>query len=587
MPSTSGCDDVARLRPLHGDHGPLLGDRGEPDVEMRELGLEVVLHVVHDARRAAGRRRDMETVGRQASDDAVVIDEAVLAQHDAVAAAARLELLPRVGVEQLHELRRVRADHLDLAERRGVEQAGSLAHGHAFAVDGGVHVLAGSREIPGAFPLADILEHRAIALPPRHGSAVLRVGSNSAPARMVDDRAEGNRRIGRAERRQPDLGDRLAQRLGGNGQSMHVGRLALVGRHAVGGEALDVLDRAHALMHRLADVLGGHVVLEIDEGLDGRVRRRRPAPRRACRRPSSRWPRPSASTTLPTLAAGLLRRFLAGRMASSTVAPARPCRCRRRPKRSPAHRRRAGSACVASSKATLPRDCENRCTDGVQPADISSASTGIVRSRAAGLRLDRHGGDAQPAADFDHGAAVIDLDAERARLVDQPARRIVAQIDDRRDVDAGLLQVDRRGIGGIVRRVDADIPADRDAIVVEVGARRRGQHHAGTVVVGKHHVPLDGAGGEDHAPGAHLPQPLARQVVAGIGEMVGDALDEPDEILRVVAEGRRARQHADIVHGRELRDRSLRPGPAVVAVDRGAGSRSAARRRTRPARRRG
>jgi hypothetical protein len=33
-------DDLARLRPLHGDHRPLLGDRGEPDVQMRELGLE-------------------------------------------------------------------------------------------------------------------------------------------------------------------------------------------------------------------------------------------------------------------------------------------------------------------------------------------------------------------------------------------------------------------------------------------------------------------------------------------------------------------------------------------------------------------
>ena len=33
-------------------------------------------------------------------------------------------------------------------------------------------------------------------------------------------------------------------------------------------------------------------------------------------------------------------------------------------------------------------------------------------------------------------------------------------------------------------------------------------------------------------------------VVAGVGEMVGDALDQADEILRVIAERRRARQHA-------------------------------------------
>ena len=83
--------------------------------------------------------------------------------------------------------------------------------------------------------------------------------------------------------------------------------------------------------------------------------------------------------------------------------------------------------------------------------------------------------------------------------------------------------------------------------------------------------PLDRAGGEHHALGADLPQPLARQVVAGLGEVVADALDEADEILRVVAERRGARQHADIVHGRKLGDRGLRPVPAVLAVDLRAG----------------
>ena len=45
------------------------------------------------ARRAAGRRRDVEAVGREAADDAVVHDEAGLAQHQAVAAAAGLSFV--------------------------------------------------------------------------------------------------------------------------------------------------------------------------------------------------------------------------------------------------------------------------------------------------------------------------------------------------------------------------------------------------------------------------------------------------------------------------------------------------------------
>ena len=147
----------------------------------------------------------METVRRQPADDAVIIDEAVLAQHDAVAAAARLQLLPRIGVEQFHELGRIRPDHLDLAQRRGVEQAGLGAHRDAFAIDRRMHVFAGLREIPGALPLADILEHRTLRLGPRM-DRVLRVGSNSGRARMAGDRAEGHRRVGRAEGGQADLG---------------------------------------------------------------------------------------------------------------------------------------------------------------------------------------------------------------------------------------------------------------------------------------------------------------------------------------------------------------------------------------------
>ena len=307
-------DDVARLRPLHRDDRPLLGDRGQPDIEMRELGLEIVLHVVHDARRAAGRRRHMEAVRRQPADDAVIIDEAVLAQHDAIAAAAGLQLLPRIGVEQFHELGRIRPDHLDLAQRRGVEQAGRLCapstHSRSTAACMSSPAL---REIPGALPLADILEHGALRFGPGMDRRLAR-RVEQRPARMADDRAEGHRRIGRAEGGQADLGDRLAQRLGGNRQAVHVGGLALVGRHAVGGEALDMLDRAHAFMHRLADILGGDVVLEIDKGLDRRVRPG--AGRRAqhAARPAFRGIDLRLAPLRRVLGAGILRRLGARRI---------------------------------------------------------------------------------------------------------------------------------------------------------------------------------------------------------------------------------------------------------------------------------
>ena len=220
----------------------------------------------------------MEAVAGEAADDAVVADEAVLAEQQAVAAAADPELGPGVGVHPLHEGDGVGADDLDLAEGRGVEDAERGAGGAALAGDGGVHVLARLREVPGAAPERDRLEDGAVGL----GPGVDRGLAGDLEGRVLvvaGEGAEGRRRVGRAEGGEADLRRLLAERVGGDHQAVDVRHLALVGRHAVGGVALDVLDRAHALADREADVLGGDVVLEVDEGLGGRrVRGRSAAP---------------------------------------------------------------------------------------------------------------------------------------------------------------------------------------------------------------------------------------------------------------------------------------------------------------------
>ena len=103
--------------------------------------------------------------------------------------------------------------------------------------------------------------------------------------------------------------------------------------------------------------------------------------------------------------------------------------------------------------------------------------------------------------------------------------------------------------------------------MVEVGARRRGEHDARTVVVGEDHVPLDRPGRDHDPPGPDLPEALARQLRRRIGEVVGDPLDEADEILRIVAEGRGAQEEAHIRHRREPRRRALRPLEAFDPLD--------------------
>ena len=87
-------------------------------------------------------------------DRAVVDDHAVLVQHQAVSDAALVELCDAVDVEAVEELRGVGARDLDLAERRGVEQADAGAHGGCLALRRLVHGFALPRIAGGAHPAA-------------------------------------------------------------------------------------------------------------------------------------------------------------------------------------------------------------------------------------------------------------------------------------------------------------------------------------------------------------------------------------------------------------------------------------------------
>src|SRR5947207_1434351 len=81
------------------------------------------------------------------------------------------------------------------------------------------------------------------------------------------ERADCDRRVGRPEGRRADRWDRSAAELGHEGERVDVARLALVGAHALRGVALQMLDGPVALAIRQADVIRGHVVLQVDEGL--------------------------------------------------------------------------------------------------------------------------------------------------------------------------------------------------------------------------------------------------------------------------------------------------------------------------------
>ena len=78
---------------------------------------------------------------------------------------------------------------------------------------------------------------------------------------------KGGRRIRWTERCQTHFRSWFTHGISRDHQPVHVGQFALIGCHTVGGVTLDVLNGAHSFTHGQSDILGGHIVLVVDESL--------------------------------------------------------------------------------------------------------------------------------------------------------------------------------------------------------------------------------------------------------------------------------------------------------------------------------
>ena len=166
------------------------------------------LHVRHHLGGARGGGRDIEGGVGDARDRAVVEHHAVLAQHEAVARLADREPLDRIAVQPVEKPGRVGTLHVDLAERRDVDQADRFAHPAGLAQGRGEQILAGPRVVarPSPEPGVDELGTR------RDVPVVHRRAPQGAEVRAdlaAGESTQGDRRIGRSEGGRPDLLDRL------------------------------------------------------------------------------------------------------------------------------------------------------------------------------------------------------------------------------------------------------------------------------------------------------------------------------------------------------------------------------------------
>ncbi len=132
-----------------------------------------------------------------------------------------------------------------------------------------------------------------------------------------------------------------------------------------------------------------------------------------------------------------------------------------------------------------------------------------------------------------------------AHRVNGGARRPVTRVHHSGYRHAGLLQVQCALIGTVVVREDNCARAGTDSVTLDVGRRGGGQHHTGPVVVAEHQRTFDRAGGEHHPPGTHAPQPLPRLFAGFARHVIGQALQQTQPVVRVIAKRSGARQQGD------------------------------------------
>ena len=365
-------EQVARVRPGDGELRPLLGDRDVLHVEVRPEPLVAELDVLHHLAGVGRGGGHEEVLVAEARRGAVVEDEAVLAQHQRRSGRGRPAASRRCWRRAGRGRRRRRGPgcrSCRASRRRRCRPP--LRTAFTSRVQLASQSSPGRGEPLRAQPEAGLDEGGAVLRRP-----VMRGGAGGSGAECLALARGPPARRGRPACRAGGTwwcrsrAMRLAAQAGHDGEAVDVGRLALVGRHAERGVALEVLDRAEALALGERDVGGGDVVLEVDEGLALGLRRlelpeRAPAGSRSAARHLDGWPaKPSAWRRLdPGIGAGG-EAFVEGQPA------------RRRAGDGHARRERAGheGAGAASSHTGLPPRWVARWMAGVQPPDMASRS---------------------------------------------------------------------------------------------------------------------------------------------------------------------------------------------------------------------
>ncbi len=459
------------------------GDVQQPHVEL-PVG-QPPRHPSFECPGVAARHGDEELVVCDPHHGAVVDDHTLVVQHHSVAHPADRLIGEPVRVETLEQLDRLRTGDPELAERRDVDQPHPVAH----RVDLGL----GRAEMMGAAPVSGPHD-----VGPHIGVEVVHRGLLARGAPGAGERAQLDRRPRRARGGALRLGERRAGRSGAQALRRHHAGLALTRSHRDRRVALQQLHRRETLGHCLPQLLVGHIHAQAREllavadadlgrqhhrvGRSGRRLaqrgdpRRDVAPRRAQRR-ADLEPRETA------LRDGTLVRDRARHGAHGVNALGQPLR-----------QERLGALVERHLGA---RHRQQVRAGGGETGEHHEVA-GDPRSARGARGADRHAGHPSPPRRGEDRRG-------RRHPVALPRRRLVAQVDHRHR-RPGLDQGSGRLVAGLARGEHDRRPAGEHAVAPHEQLDRRGEHHAGEIVVREDDRLFDRAGRHHQVPRPHAVQ---------------------------------------------------------------------------------
>ena len=196
----------------------------------------------------------------------IIKHRTVFVQHQSIAAAARLQLIPGVGIDHVQQFLCVTALDINLAQGGRIQNAHRLARRQAFSLYRLMHGFPGFGKIKRALPVADILKHRPCFFMARmhRGLAFLQ---EELTTFMTDNGTERERGIRRSERGCAHFRDGFLANFRHYCQRIDIGSLALVCPHAGCGVTLQVFYREEPFPCGKRDIRHRCIVMQLMEML--------------------------------------------------------------------------------------------------------------------------------------------------------------------------------------------------------------------------------------------------------------------------------------------------------------------------------